>query len=229
MTDGRCTLCGDTYTKQGMTRHLRSCKQENVDTGDQPTFHLSISDAHRPDYWMHVEIEQEATLATLDDFLRDVWLECCGHMSSFTIDDVEYVTPFTEEESVLNVGVERRDMDVPLRALLEGGMEVTHEYDFGTTTELSIRVADLGYGDTGDEHTQDHGYRTIHLLARNESPEIECEACGAPATSVCTEHLSMREDEAWFCEDCTADHECDAHRFLPVVNSPRVGVCGYTG
>lgn len=59
MTDGRCTLCGDTYTKQGMTRHLRSCKQEHVADGDEPTFHLSIGDTYRTDYWMHVEIEQE--------------------------------------------------------------------------------------------------------------------------------------------------------------------------
>ena len=229
MTDGRCTMCGETYTKQGMTRHLRSCKQDHVNAGDQPTFHLSIGDTYRTDYWMHVEIEQEATLETLDDFLRDIWLECCGHMSSFTIDDVEYVTPFTEEDSMLGVGVERRDMDVSLGELLEGGMKFTHEYDFGTTTELSLRVADLGYGDTGAEGTQDHGYRAIRMLARNEPPEIECEACGAPATSVCTEHLYMQAGNAWLCADCTAAHACDDHLFLPVVNSPRVGVCGYTG
>lgn len=229
MTDGRCTLCGETYTKQGMTRHLRSCKQNHLDAADQPTFHLSIGDAYRTDYWMHVEIEQEATLATLDDFLRDVWLECCGHMSSFTIDDVEYVTPFTEEESMLGFGVERRDMDISLGGLLESGMEFTHEYDFGTTTELSLRVVDLGYPDTEDEHAQDHGNRAIRILARNEPPDIECEACGAPATSVCTEHLYMQAGNAWLCADCTPAHECDDHLFLPVVNSPRVGVCGYTG
>ena len=107
MTDGRCTLCGETYTKQGMTRHLRSCTQDHVDAGDRPTFHLSIGDAYRTDYWMHVEIEQETTLAALDEFLRDIWLDCCGHMSSFTIDDVEYVKPYTEEESMLGFGVER--------------------------------------------------------------------------------------------------------------------------
>lgn len=229
MTNGRCTLCGETYTKRGMTRHLRSCKQDHVDAGDRPTFHLSIGDAYRTDYWMHVEIEQETTLAALDEFLRDIWLECCGHMSSFTIDDVEYVKPYTEEESMLGFAVERRDMDISLGELLEGGLEFTHEYDFGTTTELSLRVADLGYGDTGDDGLQDHGYGAIRVLARNEPPEIKCETCGTPATSVCTEHLYRQESEAWLCEDCTAAHECDDHLFLPVVNSPRVGVCGYTG
>ena len=162
----------------------------------------------------------------LYEFLWDVWLECCGHMSGFTIDDVEYVRPYTEAESMLGFGVGRRDMDISLGELLEGGMEFTHEYGLGTTTELSLGVADLGYGDTGDEGTQDHSYRVIRMLVRNEPPDIECEPCGAPATSVCTEHLSGPEGEVWLCADCTAAHECDDHLFLPVVNSPRVGLCG---
>jgi hypothetical protein len=200
-----------------------------MDAGNRSTFHLAIGDAHRTDYWMHVEIEHEATLVTLDDVLRDVWLECCGHMSSFTIDEVEYVKPFVEEVAMPGLGVERRDMDVPLGDLLESGTEFTHEYDFGTTIELSIRVVGVGSGDTGGAHAQKHGYRVIRVLAQNESPEIPCDACSAPATSVCTEHLYMREGEAWLCNDCTANRECDDHLFLPVVNSPRVAVCGYTG
>lgn len=229
MTEGRCTLCGETYTKQGMTRHLRSCKKDQMDSGTESTFHLAIGDAYRTDYWMHIEIEHETTLTTLDDFLRDVWLECCGHMSSFTIGDVEYVKPFSEEVAISGFGVERRDMEIALGAVLEDGMEFTHEYDFGTTTELSLRVVDVGYGATGDEQVQEHGYQAIRVIARNEPPEITCEACNALATTVCTEHLSMREGEAWLCDGCTAEHECDEYAFLPVVNSPRVGVCGYTG
>jgi hypothetical protein len=229
MTDGRCTLCGDLYTKRGMTRHLRSCKQEHLADGDEPTFHLSISDAHGADYWMHVEVERETTLATLDEFLRDSWLECCGHISAFTVDGVEYVKQFTEETGMSGLGGKRRDMDVTLGGLLEEGTEFTHEYDFGTTTELSLRVVDLGDGATGDEHGQKHGYRAIRVLARNEPPEIECETCGAPATSVCTQHRRMQAGEAWLCEECARAHECDDEFFLPVVNSPRVGVCGYTG
>jgi len=57
MTDGRCTLSGDTDPKKGMPRHLRSCKQEHLADGDEPTFHLSIGEASRIDDWMHVEIE----------------------------------------------------------------------------------------------------------------------------------------------------------------------------
>ncbi len=34
-----------------------------------------------------------ATLADLDDFLRGIWLECCGHLSSFDIEGVTYTVP----------------------------------------------------------------------------------------------------------------------------------------
>ena len=30
------------------------------------------------------------TLADLDDFLRAIWLECCGHLSEFTIGGTSY-------------------------------------------------------------------------------------------------------------------------------------------
>jgi hypothetical protein len=30
-------------------------------------------------YWMHLEVAAGTTLTILDRFLRDTWLECCGH------------------------------------------------------------------------------------------------------------------------------------------------------
>lgn len=37
------------------------------------------------------------------------------------------------------------------------------------------------------------------------------------------------DGEGWLCESCAKNHECDEDMFLPVLNSPRTGVCGYTG
>jgi hypothetical protein len=36
-------------------------------------------------------------------------------------------------------------------------------------------------------------------------------------------------DEGWLCDECAVGHECGEEMLLPVVNSPRVGVCGYVG
>lgn len=35
--------------------------------------------------------------------------------------------------------------------------------------------------------------------------------------------------EAFFCKACGKKHECGEDMILPIVNSPRTGVCAYTG
>ena len=36
-------------------------------------------------------------------------------------------------------------------------------------------------------------------------------------------------EEGWLCQSCADEHECGEDMLLPVVNSPRTGVCGYAG
>ena len=48
-------------------------------------FHLQVVGMYSPMYWLHIEIPATATLEDLDRFLRAIWLECCGHLSSFEI------------------------------------------------------------------------------------------------------------------------------------------------
>ncbi|MDI6903856.1 MAG: hypothetical protein QMC77_09015, partial [Methanocellales archaeon] len=56
---------------------------------------------------------------------------------------------------------------------------------------------------------------------------IICESCGKTATRVCTQ--CVWSGEGWLCDECAGKHECGEDMLLPVVNSPRVGMCGYTG
>jgi len=92
MTDGECYLCAESYTKRGMSRHLQACLPESDDS--TITYHLRITGAQRPDYWLHLLIEAEIMLSTLDSFFREFWLECCGHMSAFTIGSTRYEKPY---------------------------------------------------------------------------------------------------------------------------------------
>ena len=113
-----------------------------------------------------------------------------------------------------------RDMDVALSEVLKVGDKFKYEYDFGSTTELRLRVAGEreGYLRKKDE--------TITILARNISPIIPCRVCGQPATKI-----EPGYDSAWaggLCNKCARKVK-DIDWFLPVVNSPRAGVCGYTG
>jgi hypothetical protein len=68
----------------------------------------------------------------------------------------------------------------------------------------------------------------VQILARNEAPDIPCDECAkSSAVLICTG--CQWEGAGWLCQNCAEDHECDEEMFLPVVNSPRTGECGYTG
>jgi hypothetical protein len=221
MSKGQCNLCGGTFGKSAMTRHLKSCKQKeknsetsSPDRSPQKTkiFHLVVEARYSSDYWMHLEVPADAPLEDLDSFLRRIWLECCGHMSAFTIEGKTYsVAPMAEFDD--------ESMEARLDDILNPGMKFHYEYDFGSTTHLAMKVVSQEQKQIKDEF--------ITVLARNEPPSIPCMSCGKMAAQVCTECLWS--GEGWLCDECAAEHKCGEDMLLPVVNSPRVGVCGYTG
>jgi hypothetical protein len=142
MSNGKCNFCKATFSKSTMTKHLASCKQGKAvperSLGEQQfkktkTFHLVIEGRDLPEYWMHIEASADAKLADLDGFLRDTWLECCGHLSAFRIEGKTYVSNPDED-------MDDEGMDVVLDDVLRPKMKFLHEYDFGTTTELVLRV-----------------------------------------------------------------------------------------
>src|SRR5262249_49473959 len=106
-----------------------------------------------------------------------------------------------------------RNMDVPVGEVLQPGLKFSYEYDFGSTTDLELRVV-------GEREGTASRKEPVRLLARNEPPEIRCERCQRPAAWVDT------FEGGWLCEEGRGDKE---EGILPVVNSPRVGVCGYAG
>jgi len=158
---------------------------------------------------MHVAVPVTAPLSKLDDFLRHTWLECCGHLSAFEIGGKRYASD------------EEMSMRARLSQVLEVGMKFFYEYDYGSTTALVLKVVALR-----EQGLLPKG--AVQLLARNEAPQVSCQRCSIhPATQICTE--CAWNGEGWLCEACAVAHECGDEMCLPVVNSPRVGVCGYTG
>jgi hypothetical protein len=112
-----------------------------------------------------------------------------------------------------------KNMQVHLDKVLNPGQTCSYEYDFGSTTELLVKVI--------AEHEVDIKGRTIQILARNSLPLIPCDGCGEPATSLCTQ--CIYEDKGCLCDACAKIHACSKEMLSPQVNSPRAGVCGYTG
>lgn len=218
---GHCRYCKGEYGKSGMTRHLQACAARQQTSsqavaGKAPTarlLHLVVSGQYLPMYWMHLEVPEGATLDELDGYLRHAWLECCGHLSAFEIRGVSY------SSSGYSGWGDDRTINVKLGHVLEEGMEFTYKYDFGSTTHLKLKVVDKRKGPLPPER--------IELLAQNEPPSIPCGECGQEATQICSE--CSWSGEGCLCDSCAATHECGEEMLLPVVNSPRVGVCGYSG
>lgn len=213
---GECAYCGRQMTKGGMGRHLAACSQR-LDAiraaGQRPgskqvLYHLQVQDAWQGDYWLHLEINGSATLTDLDDYLRAIWLECCGHLSQFSIGGW----------SGLEIPKRRRAEQV-----FEPGVELTHIYDFGTSSETLIRVVDLREGQPMTRHP-------IALMARNNPLEACCQECGQAAAWLCMECLYEFDEPGALCDEHAQNHPHENYgEPMPLVNSPRIGMCGYCG
>ncbi|MFL5577424.1 MAG: hypothetical protein ACJ79S_15805 [Gemmatimonadaceae bacterium] len=216
VTSGTCAFCGEPVSKQGFARHLHSCadfqaavqRAERSRRKVEPIFQLHAQDADGGQFWLDLEMRSSATLKDLDAYLRAIWLECCGHMSQFSI-----------------AGWHGGEIAMSRRAasVFQQGLELTHIYDFGTESETRIRIAGVREG-------RPLTARPITLLARNVMPAAACIECGAPASFLCIECVTEHESWGALCEVHAQAHaHVDYGDPIRMVNSPRMGLCGYTG
>ncbi len=215
-TRGKCTFCGREMTKGGLSKHLRTCPQRTGASGkidpepdkEQAIYHLQVQDAWQGDFWLHLEMRGSATLEDLDHYLRAIWLECCGHMSQFSIGG------WRGNEISKNRRVEQ---------VFRPGLELTHIYDFGTESETRIKMVDARNGKPLTSHP-------IFLMARNDQLEAQCVECGKPASRLCIECVYEMDEPGTLCDTHAENHPHDNYgEPMPLVNSPRTGMCGYDG
>jgi hypothetical protein len=212
---GTCAYCGEVITKRSINKHLDNCpkRQEALQSaaaGNRPLetlWHLRVQAAYAKDFWLDLEMNGSAPLEKLDSYLRAIWLECCGHLSQFTIGG------WQGDE----IAMSRK-----ANTIFEPGLVLRHLYDFGTTSETDIKVVDAYQGKPTTKHP-------IALLARNNMPEAVCQECGQPANWLCIECLE-EDSTGQLCDGHVEEHPHDNYgEPMPLVNSPRTGMCGYTG
>ena len=243
-SEGQCLFCSKLYTKAGINRHLQKHLEQKV-IGGRPgkSFLLKVETKKSwgsTPYFLSLWIDGEAEMDDLDFFLRSIWLECCGHMSSFTNpkNRPQYggMWDFFEAQELFEKGktrayekmMEEGKGEVPMsrkaKDVFEEKLTLEYEYDFGSTTALQVTAMSV-YPVKADQK--------IVLLSRNEPLVVMCSACGKkPATQICT--VCYYEEESQFCDTCAEAHakQCedfDDYAAMPVVNSPRMGMCGYEG
>jgi hypothetical protein len=201
---GTCESCGARKSKGAMVAHLKSCLPRQLRSGgsaDSAVVLLRTQAAGSPAFWLDLAVKGDAKLKDVDRFLRRIWLECCGHMSEFYSGSRRKVSMSTKLSEA--IGPRER---------------LGYVYDFGSSTELVI---------SSSGRVEGQATKAVRLVARNEPPMWPCSACGEPATAVCGQ--CVYEGNGFCCSVHAASHDCGEEMLLPVVNSPRMGVCGYTG
>ncbi len=208
-SQGICRNCTRTFSKSSMTRHLNTCLKKEQ-SGQQL---LVLIESRYGPYWVYVTMPRSTSLSQIDSMLRDLWLECCGHMSAFSTSTVSYL----DQPEPNSWGKPEKSTTMTLSRAIAGEKSLRYEYDFGSTTELNIRLV-------GD-HVR--GLKPgLGIVARNDAPPIDCDQCGQPASTMVFDDWYP----APYCATCREGLEPSEEDYeLPIVNSPRIGVCGYGG
>ncbi|BCS80397.1 IS1096 element passenger TnpR family protein [Anaerocellum diazotrophicum] len=229
MNKGKCYFCGKEFAKSTIERHFLCCKQrqeylqkigESKNLTPKEVFILNIYPPHLKSlYWLYIMVDANATLKDLDKFLRDVWVECCGHLSEFKIGDVLYQeNPDPDYLSLCYMtGKSVKTMKEKLKNILSEKLIFDYEYDFGSTTHLKIKVIKK------DVLPQE---KKIIILARNFPPIYSCSYCDKKASYFCY-HCGN-----FICNECIKKHSSTHSDYVEEIanslaNSPRNGVCGY--
>ena len=195
-TRGNCFICGKTVGKTAIKNHI--LKEHN--DGNERCFLLKADGAYRKSYWLYFSVPVDATLSVVDDFLRYIWCECCGHLSAFRVGGWE------DDEDDYGMSYKLSSFYL--------GSTLPYEYDFGSTTEINVTIVDVISRPAQREE--------VRLIARNVPRQEECVNCGAPATKIDAWKGNT------FCDKCAEKLE-DEETLLPITNSPRCGECGYEG
>jgi uncharacterized protein CbrC (UPF0167 family) len=213
---GTCNYCHKEMAKGGISKHLATCPvrqaaiakaESNKKSAPEQLYHLRVQDAYSTDFWLDLEMRGSKSLNDLDSYLREIWLECCGHLSEFSLGGFGNT-----------IGKQRKINDVFQRT-----DALEHTYDFGTSSETLVKVVNVREGNPTTP-------KPIALMARNVMPTVKCVRCEQQATHVCMECVYEDETDGTLCDKHTENHPHDNYgEPMELFNSPRSGMCGYCG
>src|SRR4028118_732334 len=123
---GKCSICAAGLSKRQMIRHLSACaypREKDI----AAVMQIRV-DAPGTPFWLDLDVKANATLRQLDDFLRNIWLECCGHLSSFEVGQTRYVVAMSD--GFFGPEPDERSMNTRVSASLPpAGSVFSYEYD----------------------------------------------------------------------------------------------------
>ncbi len=182
---GRCYYCNKELTERTIKRHTKSCSEMKkiieekmkYTKGVKDQFIISMKDKYNPSlYCIYVSIDANLQLQHLDKFIRDIWVESYGHLSAFYIDKEVYHDNSDEQY----------EMNFHLKDVLNINKKFEYEYDFGSTTYLTLEVVDTIK--VPSEFSQ------VEIIARN-NPEEDKSNNNSPRDGVCG-YVGTKDGEA---------------------------------
>jgi hypothetical protein len=126
----------------------------------QELLRLRVVDRYEKLYWLELEVNSLAKLSDLDAYLRAIWLECCGHLSTFKkVRDRRARLSHANDDGSIGSDSDDDDDDdedessedaedefggVAQRSTLAKAFgrhtQLRYSYDFGTPTALDIEL-----------------------------------------------------------------------------------------
>jgi hypothetical protein len=217
MSKAKCQYCKEDFTTISIAKHLNSCskhleaikKAESGKLESENLYYVRAYERYIKDFWLELEIKGSAKMKDLDHYLRAIWLECCGHLSEFSAD---------------GWGSPKIAMTKKVSEVFDKYAEITHIYDFGSESQTAIKFISKRQGKPLSKHS-------IELMARNLTPEVVCRDCEEIANWLCVQCLYDTEDGGLVCQKHYKKHKShdEYGDILELVNSPRLGTCGYDG
>lgn len=213
--EGTCRICEETFTYQGITRHLKNCVNESSAAHDPSEWlHVrfrSAGIATKP-YWLHTLVDPVNSLERLDTYLREIWYRTGNDRSEFSLTRTIY-SSHPEQTGDRKYPVE--SMDCRIGDMIEQGTEIRYRFELQSSRSV-VRGKVYGRLPVPDLGSDEDDWRVPGLLtlARNLVVRFECMHCG-------DEHADYRCFDCinGVCESCEPDHSAD-HRLLTVRNSP---------
>lgn len=205
---GKCLYCEEMIDsfeiKKHIEKHLKGIEKEAKNIPTENYCHVEVVSEN---YFLELLVKGESKMKLIDSFLKKIWLDCCGHLSGF---------------SHRHYKVSKSDL---VEDVFQPRVKIGYQYDYGSTTYVELKA--------GKRYTLPIQKKDIVLLSRNEPLPLSCDICHYKiAASLCS--CCLRQDESLFCSSCKEKHGEHCSDYLdwsemPIVNSPRMGVCGYEG
>lgn len=148
ISNGKCIFCNGLFDQdeigKHLAKHLSQKEKEDIGRTTSTFYHIIIGGNA---LFLHILVRGDSKMKTIDNFLRSIWLECCGHLSNFGY----------KKFNIL--------MSETVAKVFAGKIKIFHDYDYGSTTQVDLK---------GGKSYALHLKENLLLLSRNEPLKLMC-------------------------------------------------------